>query len=91
MPTFVFNLSRKDNTHRLVGSCSIIGETHGFKPHWREFADEREATKALVKAGIDQSRCGRVVEDAPPDWACSMEISQNEAQKLDVLWIDSTE
>jgi len=79
MPTFVLNLRRKDHTHRLVGSCSIIGETQGFEPHRREFADEREATKALAAAGIDRSRCG------------SIEVSQNEAQKLDVLWIDSTE
>lgn len=91
MPTFVLNLRRKDHTHRLVGSCSIIGETQGFEPHRREFADEREATKALAAAGIDRSRCDCIAEDAPPDWASSIEVSQNEAQKLDVLWIDSTE
>jgi hypothetical protein len=91
MPVFVCKLSRKDMTHRLIVNCTVVGEEHGYETHKREFNNAAHATKALSEAGIGRDRCGTIPEDANPDWSCSFEISHNEAQKLDVLHVDSTE
>ena len=91
MPVFVCKLTRKDQTHRLVVNCTVVGEEHGYETHQREFNNAAHATKALSEAGIGRDRCGPIPDDAKPDWSCSFEISHNEAQKLDVLHVDSTE
>jgi hypothetical protein len=91
MAVFVFKLSRKDMTHRLIGTCTVMGEDHGYETHQREFDSESQAAKALSQAGIGRNRFDPIPEDANPDWSCSFEISHNEAQKLDVLHVDSTE
>ena len=67
------------------------GEEHGYETHQREFDSAAQATKALSKAGIGRDRCGPIPEDADADWSCTFEMSHNEAQKLDVLHVDSTE
>ena len=91
MPVFVCKLSAKDLTHRLIATCTVVGEEHGYETHQREFDNAAQARKALTEAGIGGDRCGPIPEDANPDWSCSFEISHNEAQKLDVLYVDSTE
>ena len=91
MPVFVCKLSRKDMTHHLVVNCTVVGEEHGYETHHREFNNAAHAAKVLSEAGIGRDRCGPIPEDAKPDWSCSFEISHNEAQKLDVLHVDSTE
>ncbi len=91
MPVFVCKLSHKDQSHRLVVNCTVVGEEHGYETHQREFNNAAHATKALSEAGIGRERCGPIPEDTKPDWSCSFEISHNEAQKLDVLHVDSTE
>jgi hypothetical protein len=91
MPVFVCTLSRKDETRRLIVTCTVVGEEQGYETHQREFENAAQATKALSGAGVGRDRCGPVPEDADPDWSCSFEISHNEAQRLDVLHVDSTE
>jgi hypothetical protein len=91
MPVFVCKLSHKDKSDRLVVNCTVVGEEHGYETHQREFNNAAHFTKALSEAGIGRDRCGPIPEDAKPDWSCSFEISHNEAQKLDVLHVDSTE
>lgn len=91
MPVFVCKLTRKDQTHRLVVNCTVVGEEHGYETHHREFNNAAHAAKVLSEIGIGRDRCGPIPEDAKPDWSCSFEISHNEAQKLDVLHVDSTE
>jgi hypothetical protein len=91
MAVFFFKLSRKDETPRLVASCTVIGEEHGYETRQREFDNESQAAKALSGAGIGKNRFDHVPEGAKRDWCCSFEISHNEAQKLDVLHVDSTE
>ena len=91
MAVFVCKLSREDQTHRLIASCTVVGEEHGYETHQREFDSAAQATKALSKAGIGRDRCGPIPEDADADWSCTFEMSHNEAQKLDVLHVDSTE
>ena len=91
MPVFVCKLTRKDQTHRLVVNCTVVGAEHGYETHHREFNNAAHAAKVLSEAGIGRDRCGPIPEDAKPDWSCSFEISHNEAQKLDVLHVDSTE
>lgn len=91
MPVFLFKLSRNDQTHRLIADCKVIGEEHGYMTRRREFGDEREAVNALSQAGIGESRFAPIPGDAKPNWSCCFEISHNEAQKLDVLHVDSTE
>ena len=91
MPVFFFKLSRKDHTHRLIATCSVVGEEHGYLTREREFDNESQCAHALSQAGIGQSRFAPIPQDPKPDWSCSFEISHNEAQKLDVLHVDSTE
>ena len=91
MPVFLCKLARKDQTPRLVVTCTVVGEDHGYETHPREFDNESHAAKALLQAGIDKNRVGSIPADAKSDWSCSFEISHNEAQKLDVLHVDSTE
>jgi hypothetical protein len=91
MAVFVCKLSHKDQSDRLVVNCTVVGEEHGYETHQREFNNAAHATKALSEAGIGRDRFGPIPEDAKPDWSCSFEISHNEAQKLDVLHVDSTE
>jgi hypothetical protein len=91
MPVFVCKLSHKDQSHRLVVNCKVVGEEHGYETHQREFNNAEHATKALSEAGIGRDRCGPIPEDTNADWSCSFEISHNEAQKLDVLHVDSDE
>ena len=91
MATFVCKLSRKNKAHGLVVTCTVLGEDHGYETHSREFDNAAQARKALSAAGIGGGRCQPIPEDAAPDWSCTFEISHNEAQKLDVLHVDSTE
>jgi hypothetical protein len=91
MPVFVCKLSPKDLTHRLVATCTVVGEEHGYETHQRVFDNAAQATKALTEAGIGRDRFGPIPEDANPDWSFTFEISHNEAQKLDVLYVDSDE
>jgi len=91
MAVFFFKLSRNDNTHRLVATCTVVGEEHGYETRQREFDDESQVVKALSKAGIAKDRLDSIPADLKRDWSCAFEISHNEAQKLDVLHVDSTE
>lgn len=91
MATFVCNLSHTDQTHRLIATCTIVGAEHGYHTHQREFDNESQAAKALADAGIDANRVGPIPENAAQDWSRTFKISHNEAQKLDVLRVDSTE
>ncbi|RSL17515.1 hypothetical protein EDE15_3050 [Edaphobacter aggregans] len=91
MPVFVCKLSHKDLSHRLIATCTVVGEEHGYETHQREFENAAQAAKALSEAGIGRDRCGPIPEDAKPDWSCTFEISHNEAQKFDVLHVDSEE
>ncbi|WP_263367008.1 hypothetical protein [Edaphobacter bradus] len=88
MAVFRCKLSRKDQTQRLIVSCDVIGEEHGYETREREFDNESQAATALSQAGI---RFDPIPKDAGPGWSRSFEISHNEAQKLDVLHVDSTE
>jgi len=91
MPVFVCKLSHKDLSHGLIATCTVVGEEHGYETHQREFENAAQAAKALSEAGIGRDRCGPIPEDAKPDWSCTFEISHNEAQKFDVLHVDSDE
>lgn len=91
MALFLCKLSHKDQTHRVVATCTVLGEDHGYETHQREFDNESQAVKALSQAGIGSNRFDPIPERTSPDWSCSFEISHNEAQRLDVLHVDSTE
>ena len=91
MATFMCSLSHKGHTPHLIATCTVVGEDHGYETHQREFDNESQAVKALIAAGIDTNRFGPIPENSGPEWSRSFKISHNEAQKLDVLRVDSTE
>jgi hypothetical protein len=91
MAVFFFKLSHKDKSPRLVATCTVQGEDHGYAPHVREFDSASQAVKALSKAGINSKRFGKIPARTRADWTTSFEISHNEAQRLDVLHTDSPE
>jgi hypothetical protein len=91
MAVFFFKLAHQDKSPRLVATLTVQGEDPGYDPHPREFDSAAQAIKALTKVGITNKRFGKIPKSSGADWTTSFEISHNEAQRLDVLHIDSTE
>ncbi len=91
MPIVLCNLQRENRPGPLLVSCSILGDPSGFEPHQRKFATDRDVMQALRDAGIRRDRYIGAFNRSNPEKAPSFEISVCEAQKLDLLRIDSTE
>jgi hypothetical protein len=91
MPIVLCNLQRENRPGPLVVSCSILGDPSGFEQHPRKFSSDRDVMLALRSAGIRRDRYIGAFSASNPGKAPAFEISVCEAQKLDLLRIDSTE
>lgn len=91
MPTFLFNLRFEPQNEKLIASCPIVGEIDGFRGVVRTFTSEGEVVSALNAAGIANERYQPAVSRARIAWGSFFEISQCEAQILDILQTDSPE
>jgi hypothetical protein len=91
MPTFVLEMSRTLSDASWSLSCSILGEHEGFSGLQRSLATESEMIESLKEAGISDKRFKLAIEQARNDAESSIEVSQNEAQKLSVLHTDTAE
>lgn len=91
MPTFLLHISLGSGPLPYIASAAIVDpDTTGYRGVIRRFADADALRAALRKAGIDADRYQEIVEGAgsTPNF---FEISLIEAQKLDVIQIDTTE
>jgi hypothetical protein len=91
MQTFLLKLCHEAGERRLCAVCSIVGEPEGFDPLARRFAAEEDLVRALEAAGIQRSRYQSTLDAVRSGEESSFEIGCVEAQKMDVLHIDSTE
>jgi hypothetical protein len=91
MPIFVLNLTRDKDTKPFRAVCSILGDGAGFNGGLRHFADDLEVVQALNSAGIQAERYAFALSQVLSGGQGSMDIDQNEAQKLGVLQTDSSE
>lgn len=91
MQTFFLNLRRESDPGRFVACCNVQGEQGGVEPVNRMFSSESELIAALTGNGINPVRYQSALDAARSGSASSFEVNLNEAQKLDILRIDSTE
>ena len=91
MPTFLFNLRYDPQSEKLIVSCPIVGETDGFRGVVRTFKSEGEVVSALNAAGIANERYQTTLSQVRSVWGSFFEISQCEAQILDILQTDTPE
>ena len=91
MPTFLFNMRYEPAGGRFIISCPIVGETEGFRGVVRTFKSEDQVVSALDAAGIANERYQTALSQVRSVWGSFFEISQCEAQILDILQTDTPE
>ncbi len=92
MPTFLLHISLGSGPLPYIASAAIVDpDTTGYRGVIRRFADAESLRAALREAGVDASRYQEIVDKASSDTPNYFEISLVEAQKLDVIQIDTTE
>ena len=91
MQTFYLNLHREPTPGRFIACCNVQGEQEGVEPVHRTFTSENELIAALTGNGINPMRYKSTLEAVRSGSDSSFEINLNEAQRLDILRIDSTE
>jgi hypothetical protein len=91
MQTFSLNLHRGSDPGLFIAYCNVRGEQGGVEPANRTFSSESELIAALIGNGINPLRYQPALEAVRSGSDASFEINLNEAQRLDILHIDSTE
>ena len=91
MQTFFLNLHQGSDPGRFIACCNVRGEQEGVEPANRTFSSESELIAALTGIGISPTRYQPILQAVRSGSDSSFEINLNEAQKLDILHIDSTE
>ncbi len=94
MPSFVLNLRHNSEAGTYIAEAHVVGANDGkdYREGVRHFDSTEDIAKALEAAGIAKSRYADAVESIYNDYpGVAIEISQNEAQKLDVLQTDTAE
>jgi len=92
-PSFLLNLRLDEGETPIVVSCSIVGDTYGFRGVVRRFKDCKALEQELGVAGLRPERYTGVLSSFVSDVGKtkSFSIDLNEAQKLSVIQIDSPE
>jgi hypothetical protein len=93
MPSFLLNLRFDEGAEPIVVSCSIIGDTLGFRGVVRRFKNPEMLQSELGSAGLRSEQYAAALAACAADvgQTKSFPIELNEAQKLSVIQIDSTE
>ena len=93
MPALLFNLRCDRGKDPYVVSCSIVGDITGLRGVVRRFGSLQMVESELKGAGISSERYASVLTavDAERDTCKHFDINLNEAQKLSIIQIDSTE
>lgn len=93
MPSFLLNLRLDEGEEPIIVSCSIVGDTYGFRGVVRRFKNSEVLRRELGFAGLQPERYTGALSAcaAEAGKTKSFPIELNEAQKLSVIQIDSTE
>lgn len=93
MPAFLFNLRHDKGEDPYVVSCSIVGEITGLRGVVRRFVDIQTVESELKAVGIPYDRYSSTIAGAEAERGSTkyFDINLNEAQKLSLIQIDSTE
>lgn len=91
MPTFLLNLRYESGQEPFIASCSIIGQTQGYRGLIRRFKDVNAVLVEIGHAGIAPKRYVGLIPDILPGAMVSFTIDLNEAQKLSLIQTDSSE
>jgi len=91
MQTFFFHLRPQSHSAAFIAACSVLGKPEGFHGFERTFTGRNDVIAALDAAGISRNRYSDTVDAVGSGLDSCFEISINEAQKLDVLRLDSPE
>jgi hypothetical protein len=92
VPTFLLHIRLDLGPLPYIVSAAIVDpDTTGFRGLIRRFADAKSLRAALAGVGIDASRSQGIVDNAATNAPNYFEVSLVEAQKLDVIQIDTTE
>jgi hypothetical protein len=92
VPTFQVNLRHDTGSQSYIVSVSIIHpDVAGFRGIVRRLASKQEIIHAFDVAGINQARYTDALAAIDRGSYCCIDVSQNEAQRLQVLQTDSTE
>jgi hypothetical protein len=92
VPTFLVNLRHDTGPHPYIASVSIVHpDVVGFRGVVRRFTTKHEIVNALEHAGIERSRYADALTEIDGGSYCCFAVTQNEAQKLQILQTDSTE
>lgn len=91
MPTFLLNLRYESGEEPFIVSCSIVGETQGYRGLIRRFKDINAVLVEIRHAGVTPKRYVGLIPDLLPGATVSFTIDLNEAQKLSLIQTDSSE
>jgi hypothetical protein len=91
MPNFLLNLRYESGQEPFIISCSIVGQTQGYRGLIRRFKDIDAVLVEIRHAGIAPKRYMDLIPDILPGAVVSFTIDLNEAQKLSLIQTDSSE
>jgi hypothetical protein len=91
MHTFSLHFRHESPDGPWIASCPVQADLEGFSGLTRRFASEGAMAAALEAAGVKFDRSRKALDEVHNGHASSLEISQNEAQKLGILHTDSPE
>jgi hypothetical protein len=91
MHTFSLHFHHESPDGPWIASCPVQADLEGFSGLTRSFASEGAMATALEAAGVNIDRSREALDGVHNGRASSLEISQNEAQKLGILHTDSRE
>jgi hypothetical protein len=89
-PKFFFTV-RPEGHDAFVAVCTISGDSEAFHSLKRRFVRIEEIESALNGAGVSRERYMTQLQRLKSDLEASLEVDQNEAQKIGVLHTESTE
>lgn len=93
IPSFLLNLRLDEGESPIIVSCSIVGDISGFSGVVRRFKDCQSLEHEFGSAGVHPERYQGVLSSflAEAGRTKSFPIDLNEAQKLSIIQIDSSE
>jgi len=91
MPTFLLNLRYESGQEPFIASCSIVGQTQGYRGLVRRFKEINAVLAEMDHAGIASKRYIGLIPDIVSGTVVSFNIDLNEAQKLSLVQIDTSE
>jgi hypothetical protein len=89
-PKFFFTV-HPEGHDAFVAVCTMSGDSEAFHSLKRHFAHAEEIERALAGAGISRERYVTKLQQLESESETSLEVDQNEAQKIGILHTESTE